>query len=114
MTINKSLYYLGIGFTVLFLLFLMIKDVYEDKPRYTLIIYNYSGSHDELKQDYFDKIKDTRNRISGYSIGGGDAPDERIYVLQAPLFVLLKLKNREIVFVTDNINKLSDFVNDEK
>lgn len=52
-------------------------------------------------------------RIGGFSIGVLDIPHKRINVTQTPLFVIVKMKNQEITYVTDNLIKLNEYIINE-
>ncbi|GGG64810.1 hypothetical protein [Paenibacillus radicis (ex Gao et al. 2016)] len=111
--INKYLFYLGISIAVAFLGALLLLSFYDQKPKYTLLVYNVPNNSEDFQQKYMEEINDPKHRISGYSIGVMDMPDKRIHVVETPLYVLMKIKNREIMFVTDRLNKLNEYVINE-
>ncbi|WP_019636525.1 hypothetical protein [Paenibacillus fonticola] len=110
-SINKYLFYLGISLVIIIVMLGLVFN--NEKPKYTLIVYNYPASNEDLKQEYLEKIKDPNNRISGYSIGVLDVPDKRINVTQTPLYVIVNIKNRDIMFATDHLNKLNEYIINE-
>lgn len=107
-SVEKSLYFLGISIMIIFLAILMVISFFDQRPAYTLMIYN--SSNEALEPDFYKDIQDPQNKINGYSMG---VPDDRIHVANTPLFVLVKTKNREIIYVTDSLDKLNEFITHE-
>ncbi|WP_193726761.1 hypothetical protein [Paenibacillus guangzhouensis] len=81
------------------------------KTQYTLFIYENQASNSKKVEG----LEDPNNRITGYSFGvpGIGIPDKRINVLNTPLYVLIKQKNQEIEYVTDNVKKLNEYLKKE-
>ncbi|WP_018759009.1 hypothetical protein [Paenibacillus terrigena] len=106
-SINKYLYYLGSGILVCFVIYMIATNSFQ-KTQYTLFVYENQASN--IKK--VDGLEDPNNKISGYSFGfpGIGFPDKRIDVLSTPFYVLIKQKNQEIEYVTDNVKKLNEYL----
>jgi hypothetical protein len=109
-SINKYLYYLGTGILVCFVVYIIITNSLQ-KTQYTLFVYEYSASNGNKVEG----LEDPNSRISGYSFGvpGIGIPDKRINVSSTPFYVLVKQKNQEIEYVTDNVKKLNEYLKNE-
>ncbi|MHA6484134.1 hypothetical protein ACX1C1_19765 [Paenibacillus sp. strain BS8-2] len=105
--INKYLFYLGISMVVTFVCYQGVVSFFEDNPKYRLIVYNTSVDND---RELYESIKDPENHISFISYGVLDHPDKRINVSQTPLYVIVKKKNQEIIYVTNKLNDLNDYI----
>lgn len=108
--INKYLYYLGSGLLVCFVVYMIATSPFED-TKYTLNVYEYPAS----KDNKIEGLEDPKNRISGYSFGvpGLGIPDKRINIINTPLYVLIKQKDQEIKYVTDDIKNLNEYLKNE-
>jgi len=106
-SINKYLFYLGSGLLVCFVVYMIVTNSFQ-KSQYTLFVYENQASINKK----VDGLEDPNNRISRYSFGvpGIGIPDKRINVLSTPLYVLIKQKNQEIEYVTDNVKKLNEYL----
>ncbi|MEQ7054156.1 hypothetical protein ABN764_26340 [Paenibacillaceae sp. P-4] len=109
-SIIKYLYYLGSGLLVCFVVYMIATNSFQ-KTKYTLFIYEYPASNSKKVEG----LEDPNKRISGYSFGvpGIGILDKRINVLSTPLYVLIKQKNQEIEYVTDNVKKLNEYLKEE-
>jgi len=110
-SINKYLYYVGTGLFICFSIIIIASNASFEKTKYSLILYEHPvGSSIKVEG-----LEDPNHRISSYTNGvpGAGFPDERIRVLNTPLYVLIKQKNQNIEFVTDDIKKLNEYIKNE-
>ena len=112
-SINKYLFYLSISLVVIFFCYIIVFSFFNEEPKYNLIIYEYTRSKDDIRQEYLEEIKDPKNLIGGYTFGVVDIPDKRINVSQTQLYVLVKRRSQEIMYVTDTLKKLNEYIMNE-
>jgi len=98
---------------VLFCGTLMVQSFFNNNPKYMLMVYNYPASNEEFHDQYYEVMKDVNDRVNVFSFGVLNTTDKRIQVSQTPLYILVKQRNQEIMFVTDNLKKLKDFIINE-
>ncbi|WP_442600710.1 hypothetical protein [Paenibacillus sp. KN14-4R] len=109
-SINKYLFYLGTGLFICFSIVIIASNAFE-KTQYTLIVYEHPVS----SKIQVEGLEDPNHRISVFTTGvpGAGFPDEGIKVLNTPLYVLMKQKNQDIEFMTDDIKKLNEYIKNE-
>jgi len=107
--LNKYLYYFGLAIFVSFFFFVNVNSIFE-KTKYNLIVYNNTTIDFPVEG-----LKDPNHRIHMIipGVSGLDIPDNRIKVSHTPLYVLIKHKSKNIEFVTDKIDKLNDYLQNE-
>ncbi|MFC5702039.1 hypothetical protein ACFPVX_12130 [Cohnella faecalis] len=99
--VNRYLYNLGLGIFVLFIIFVILSSYVEKDGSYTITIYG------EVPEKYISEIKDPNHLVNGYGL---NVPDERVEISAKPFYVLFKKKGREILLVTNNVNKLNEYL----
>ncbi|MBW5446532.1 hypothetical protein GE107_10725 [Cohnella sp. CFH 77786] len=111
-SIYKYLYYLGSGQLVCFVVYMIVTTNPFQKTQYTLLVYESPASNENKVKG----LEDPNHKINGYAFGvpGLGIPDKRINLLTTPLYVLIKQKNQEIIFVTDDIKGLNDYLMNER
>jgi hypothetical protein len=101
--LNRILFVSGIGMLALFIGATVYLNTRGHDQPYALTIY---GDHPER---HLIQIKDTQHLIHTY---GFNIPGERVALnLDGSYYVLLERKNRELVFMTDELSTLNDFLN---
>lgn len=106
-SINKYLYYLGIGLFICFSIFLSASNAFE-KTKYSLIVYEHSKSN----SIHVEGLEDPHHLIRSHTITtpGAGILNHRIHVSNTPLYVLIIEKTQDIEFITDDIKKLNDYI----
>ena len=111
--INKYVIFFSIGIMICFFIFIGISNLLA-KPNYSLLVYENSLSSGTYKTQTgpVKGLVDPDNKIFTWCYGVPELgiPDKRIQISNTPLYVLVKQKNQEILFITDNIKKLNEYI----
>lgn len=108
-SLNQKLFYLGVSLLLLFILGVIVKGYLErEKGDLLLVIHNGLGDN---RGRPVEGLKDPKDRVHLMSY---NLPDERIKLNSDFFYVLYKMKSKEILGVSEDIDSINKILMGKK